>query len=229
MTRILANPATTRIRHSVTPMSIDPHTTRQAVRHLKSVDPTMRKLIDRAGPVTLKLQRNRFEVLVKSIISQQISTKAATSIRRRVEQLAGPGRLTAPRMAALSVDELRTAGVSNQKANYLLDLAQKTCDGEIRFSRMRRMPDDEIIDELVQVKGIGLWTAQMFLMFSLGRLDVFPYGDLGIQKALQALYGLSDLPDKQTAQEIAEPWSPYATIASWYCWRSIDDPEGGDW
>ncbi len=201
-------------------MSLSIESIRLAQRHLRKRDPVMRRLIDAVGPFTLRLERDRFRMLVRSIISQQISGKAAKSIRERLEGLVAPEKISSHNLAALSVAELRSAGVSSQKAGYLHDLAAKVDAGAVRLQRVARMSDDEVIAELVQVKGIGVWTAQMCLMFSLGRLDVFPHDDLGIRSALRNLYGLTDLPDKQTSLEIAKPWRPYATIASWYCWRS---------
>lgn len=180
----------------------------------------MRRLIDVVGPFSLKVKRDRFGMLVSSIISQQISGKAARSIRGRLEALIAPEKITPHTLAARTLDELRSVGVSPQKAGYLHDLAAKVDAREVRLDRTGRMSDDDVIGELVQVKGIGVWTAQMYLMFSLGRLDVFPHDDLGIRSALKNLYGLADLPDKKTSHEIARPWRPYATIASWYCWRS---------
>jgi DNA-3-methyladenine glycosylase II len=113
-------------------------------------------------------------------------------------------------------------GVSPQKSGYLLDLADGVMSGEVRLDRMSRMPDDEVIEALVQVKGIGIWTAQMFLIFSLGRPDVFPHDDLGVRSAIRNLYGLDDLPTKEVSHKIATPWRPYASVASWYCWRSLE-------
>ncbi len=191
-----------------------------ALRHMLKHDPTMRRLIDVVGPFSLKVKRDRFAMLVSSIISQQISGKAARSIRGRLEALIAPEKIAPHTLAARSIDELRSVGVSPQKAGYLHDLAAKVDAGAVQLHRNGRMSDDDVIDELVQVKGIGVWTAQMYLMFSLGRLDVFPHDDLGIRAALKNLYGLADLPDKKTSHEIARPWRPYATIASWYCWRS---------
>jgi DNA-3-methyladenine glycosylase II len=196
-----------------------------ARRHLRRKDPVMRRLIDVVGPFTLKARRDRFRMLVRSIISQQISGKAARSIGQRLEALVAPAKITPHALAALSIDELRSVGVSPQKASYLHDLAAKVDSGVVRLSRAGRLPDDEVIAELVQVKGIGVWTAQMFLMFSLGRLDVFPHEDLGIRTALRNLYSLPDLPDRETSHQIATPWRPYATIASWYLWRSHEVPE----
>jgi DNA-3-methyladenine glycosylase II len=200
-----------------------PFTTAQvtaARRHLRKNDPVMKRLIDVIGPFTLKVDRDRFKMLVRSIISQQISGKAARSIRQRLESLVAPEKISPHNLAALTAEQLRSAGVSPQKAGYLHDLAAKVDSGIVRLHRIVRMSDDDAIAELVQVKGIGVWTAQMCLMFSMGRLDVFPHDDLGIRSALKNLYCLADLPDKEASLEIARPWRPYATIASWYCWRS---------
>ncbi len=206
-------------------MPFDAKSVAAARRHLRRSDPTMQRLIDVVGPFTLKAKRDRFGMLVASIISQQISGKAARSIRQRLVDLLAPERIAPRTLARRSLAELRSVGVSPQKAGYLLDLAAKVDSGVVRLARTGRMTDDEAISELIQVKGIGVWTAQMFLMFSLGRLDVFPHDDLGIRTALMKLYGLSDLPDKETSHEIARPWRPYATIASWYCWRSHEVTE----
>lgn len=197
-------------------------TIRMAVDHLRQADPVLRKLIDRIGPFRLTLKRRRFSLLARAIISQQISTTAADSISKRLRQASGPGGLTARRLAGLSVEEFRQAGVSPQKRGYLLDLSRKTLSGQLRLHGLSRLSDEDVVKELVQVKGIGLWTAQMFLIFSLGRLDVFPHDDLGIRAALRNLYGLKELPDKLASQKIAASWRPYASLASWYCWRSLE-------
>jgi DNA-3-methyladenine glycosylase II len=120
------------------------------------------------------------------------------------------------------VDELRLAGLSRQKASYLVDLATHVFEGRLNLNRIGRLSDDAVIESLIEVKGIGVWTAQMFLIFSLGRLDVLPHGDLGVRMAIQRLYGLDELPDRETCHRIAEPWRPYASIAAWYCWRSLE-------
>ncbi|HEY6169785.1 MAG TPA: DNA-3-methyladenine glycosylase [Verrucomicrobiae bacterium] len=196
-----------------------------ALAHLRDADPVMRRLIERAGPFSLKLRRQRFLMLVYSIISQQISTSAARSIRKRLHEHLAPGRITPDHLARETVASLRKAGLSKQKAAYLLDLSRMVRAGEVRLARIHRLEDEQVIEELIQVNGIGVWTAQMFLMFSLGRPDVFPHGDLGIRSALRNLYRLDELPDRDTAHEIARPWRPYATIASWYCWRSLELPK----
>ena len=182
----------------------------------------MRNLIQRAGPFRLKLRRNRFHALVSSILSQQISGKAAASIRARLEEYVAPERISPETLGRLTPKQLRGVGVSPQKASYLLDLAERVESGGLRLHRLARMTDEEVIEALIRVKGIGVWTAQMFLIFSLGRLDVFPHDDLGVRVAIRNLYGLDDLPDKETSHRNAMPWRPYASVASWYCWRSLE-------
>jgi DNA-3-methyladenine glycosylase II len=209
-------------------MGWDPELVRQGVRHLRQHDPVLRPVIDQVGPFALKLQGARFPMLVRSILSQQISGKAARSIELRLRDRLRPRRITPESILALSPEELRTVGVSPQKARSLHDLAGRVAAGEVRLSRLARLTDDEVIAELVQVRGIGVWTAQMFLMFSLGRPDVFPHADFGIRSALQRLHGLAELPDRETAHQLATPWRPYATLASWYCWRSLDLPASAD-
>lgn len=193
-----------------------------AIEHLRKKDKTLRQVIDRVGPCTLKRQRDRFRNLVTAIISQQISGGAARSILARFETLLGPAGISPESILALSPELMRTAGVSPQKAGYLLDLADKVHRGTVALTQAGRLSDEEVIVQLTQVKGIGVWTAQMFLMFSLGREDVFPHADLGIRAALRNLYALKSLPDPETAQRIARPWRPFATVASWYCWRSLE-------
>jgi len=195
-----------------------------ACRLLIENDPVLGKLIKAVGAFGLKPDRDRFGMLVRSIISQQISVAAARTIRARLIDLAAPAKLTPEIISAFPLDELRSVGLSQQKARYMHDLASKTADGTIRLNTIGRKSDDAIIAELTQVKGIGRWTAQMFLMFSLGRLNVMPHDDLGIRTALRNAYGLSELPNKATCLEIAEPWRPFATIGSWYCWRSLELP-----
>jgi DNA-3-methyladenine glycosylase II len=203
-------------------MALDPDDISRAIRHLRSADPVMRELMKQAGPFTLKPRRNRFHTLVGSIISQQISGKAADSIHARLKQCLAPDKISAESLLRLNAQELRKAGVSPQKATYLLDLAARVANGSLKLERLNRLTDEEVIEALIQVKGIGVWTAQMFLIFSLGRLDVFPHDDLGVRVALRNLYELDDLPDKHVSHRIATPWRPYASVATWYCWRSLD-------
>lgn len=191
-------------------------------RHFKSSDPILATVVQQIGPVTLKPQRDRFKTLVRSIISQQISTAAARTIRERLETHVGAKNLRPEVIVKLPVDELRSLGLSGQKAGYILDLATKCADGTIRLSKLGRMADEDVIEELIQIRGIGRWSAQMFLIFSLGRLDVFPPDDLGVRAAIRQLYGFEKLPDKTECLVIGERWRPYASIGSWYCWRYIE-------
>ncbi|MBI5758648.1 MAG: DNA-3-methyladenine glycosylase 2 family protein [Planctomycetales bacterium] len=203
-------------------MSFTPQDVTDAVKHLRRKDRVLRDVIDRIGPCQLKPDRRRFRMLARSIIGQQISGSAARSIWRQLETLMAPAQISAAALSDMTPERLRTAGVSPQKAGYLLDLSKKVIDGDVRLPRLSRLSDDAVIAELIKVKGIGEWTAQMFLMFSLGRLDVLPHQDLGIRTAMRNLYDLADLPDKATCHTIARPWRPFATIASWYSWRSLD-------
>jgi DNA-3-methyladenine glycosylase II len=182
----------------------------------------MRRMMHAVGPCTLRPERKRFSVLVRAIISQQVSTAAARTIRGRLEALLSNGGLTPEGIARFDESQLRSVGLSRQKASNRLDLAQKSLDGTVRLDRIGRLADEAVIEMLTQVKGIGRWTAEMFLIFSLGRLDVLPVDDLGVRTALKNLYGLDDIPDKETCMELAGPWRPYASIGSWYCWRSLD-------
>ena len=193
-----------------------------ARRHLRANDPVMKSVIDAVGPYTLRFDGDRFGLLVRSIVSQQISTSAARAIRKRLMELVGPDGLTAANLARFTTDELRSVGLSLQKASYVADLTSKVNDGTVQLREIGRLSDERIVETLTQVKGIGRWTAQMFLIFSLGRPDVFPYGDLGVRTAIRDRYGLDDLPDKATAHTIAAAWRPYASVASWYCWRILD-------
>ncbi len=203
-------------------MPLSPSQIESAIRHLKTVDPIMNRLIERAGPFKLKLDRNRFGMLVRSILSQQISTKAARSIRLRLDELLKPNSLSAAAIMEKTDDELRAVGLSRQKVSYLKDLSARVLDERLRLERIGRLSDEEVIEELIQVRGIGRWTAQMFLIFSLGRLDVFPHDDLIVRSSIKELYSLDELPNKQQSHQIAMPWKPYSTIASWYCWRLLD-------
>jgi len=191
------------------------------IDQLRKNDPVMRMLIRRCPPLTsLKLESNRFRMLVHSILSQQISVHVARLIRARLTGLVGPNGLTAEQIAAVGLNELREIGISGVKAGYLKDLAEKVSSGEVLLSQIGRRKDESIIRDLTIVKGIGVWTAQMFLMFSLGRIDVFPSDDHGVRSAIRKLYSLDNFPNKATSQRIAEPWRPYATVATWYLWRS---------
>lgn len=197
----------------------------RALRHLRRRDQKMKDVIRRVGPFSLKLDRRHFAMLTRSITSQQISTNVARVIWKRLHDLLDPGGFTAENLLKQKPEQLRAIGLSSQKSRYLHDLSEKVVDGTIKFRTLNKASDEEIIETLTLVKGIGEWTAQMYLIFSLGRLDVFPWNDLGVRMALKRIYELPDLPDKPTSLTLAEPWRPYASIASWYCWRHGDLPQ----
>lgn len=195
--------------------------------HLQRCDPVMKAVIKRVGPFTGRTTRDRFATLAKSIVSQQISTSAARTIQQRLSDLVSgnPGTnfsVDAIALAKFTPEQLREAGVSNQKANYLLDLAAKVNAGTLNLAALHRLDDEAVINELTTVKGIGRWTAQMFLMFCLGRMDVFPVGDLGIRNAMELAYDLEESPTADQMRAIAQPWRPYASVASWYLWKSLE-------
>ena len=216
-------PSLNGIQNGTTPPPMNrQHEVQTGISHLRTSCPIMRKLIRAVGPFTLRPTRNRFGILVRSIISQQISTAAARNIRGRLDALLEPDGIKPENLARLVLSDLRAVGLSRQKASYLLDLAEKTLDGTVRLNRIGRLEDEAVIEMLTQVKGIGRWTAEMFLIFSLGRLDVLPVDDLGVRSAIRNLYDLPELPDKKTCMEFASPWRPYASIGSWYCWQSLD-------
>ena len=166
-----------------------------------------------------------FHALIRAIVYQQLSGKAARTILDRFLALYPKSRFPTPKeLIATPVADMRSAGLSGQKTDYLKDLAEKFLDGTINPKRFARMEDQEIREHVIAVKGVGPWTADMFLMFTLGRPDVLPTGDLGIQKGMQKLFKLESLPTPEKMRSLAEPWKPYRTIASWYLWRLADEP-----
>jgi DNA-3-methyladenine glycosylase II len=193
----------------------------KARRHLARRDPILRQIIRTIGPCTLRPNANRFAVLAQSIISQQISTKAATAIRNRLIASLSPKGITVAGARKASDEVLRIAGLSAAKIRALRDLADRIYQKTLPLAGLHALPDEGIIAQLVPVRGIGIWTAQMFLIFSLGRLDVLPVADFGLRNGVQRLYGLSDLPGKAQLEELAELWRPYRSIATWYFWRSL--------
>lgn len=194
----------------------------EAVEHLRAADPLLGSVIEAVGPCGLRLRRDRFDMLVRSILSQQISTAAARTIRERLRTRVGVPRPDA--LLALSDEDFRGCGVSLQKAGYLRDLSLKVGSGEVPLGRLGRVSDEEVIERLTAVRGIGRWTAQMFLMFALGRPDVLPHDDLGIRNAMRRLYGLTEPPSRAEMDRIAAPWRPFASAACWYCWRYWEAP-----
>jgi len=202
----------------------DSRTIRKAVLHLKKSDPVMARLIAEVGPCRYEVKNfgTHFDALCRSIIYQQLSTTAAGTIHGRFLDLFPDRRPSPDQLIAIPEETLRAVGLSRQKLNYLRDLAHKVHTGELPLDHLDALPDKEIIDYLVQVKGIGVWTAQMFLMFRLGRLDVLPDLDLGIRNAIKKAYKVRGVPNAKKIAKIGGPWTPYASVACWYLWRSLD-------
>jgi DNA-3-methyladenine glycosylase II len=194
---------------------------RKAVNHLKKSDPVLRAIIERVGPCRMEFGVPEFCSLVEAIVYQQLNGKAAVTIFNRFAALAGDP-LTPVGILKLSDEQLRSAGLSKQKSAYLKDLAAKTVGGLLDFARLPELADEEVIDHLTQVKGIGVWTAHMFLIFSLRRPNVLPTGDYGVQMAIKKHYKKRKLPKPKDMEKIAKSWEPYRSVACWYMWRSLD-------
>lgn len=183
-------------------------------------DPILSKIIDNVGDFTLRKRNHHFAVLVESIVSQQLATKAADAIFQRFKGLY-PKFPTADEILSTRKDILRLVGLSSMKIEYLKDLALHVKEGRLKMRILQKMDDQKVIDYLTQVRGIGRWTAEMFLIFSLGRQDVFPVADLGLRKGVQVAFSLDDLPKPKEAEELGERWRPYRSIATWYLWKSL--------
>jgi len=200
----------------------------EADEHLRSADHVLRRLIDERGPIDPETDRrasrpNPYEALARAIVGQQLSTKAARSIWERLVEILG-GTFPQP-SGLLAVDDetIRGAGLSRSKVAFLRDLAERVTDGRLDLERLGELSDEDIIAALTEIKGVGPWTAEMFLIFHLGRPDVVSTGDLGIRRAVQIEYGLEDLPGPTDLERIAEPWRPHRTLACLYLWRSLDN------
>ena len=194
---------------------------RKATNHLKKCDPVLRGIMERVGPFRMEYGLPQFSSLAEAIVYQQLNGKAAETIFKRFASLAGEP-LTPEGILRLSDEQLRRVGLSKQKSAYLKDLAQKTAAGVLDFAKLPALPDVEVIEHLTQVKGIGVWTAHMFLIFSLRRLNVLPTGDYGVQMALKRHYRKRKLPKPKDMEKIARAWEPYRSVACWYMWRSLD-------
>jgi DNA-3-methyladenine glycosylase II len=202
---------------------------RRAVEHLRQADPVLKALIDELGPDGLGDPRrgrpptDHYGALVRSIVGQQLSTKAARAIYGRLTERFGDRTPTPAEVLAEDPEELRAAaGLSRAKVSFLRSLAEHVLDGSLKLERLDELPDDEVIAELVAVKGLGTWTAHMFLMFHLQRPNVLAVGDLGIRRAVMLRYGLDALPSQAELEELGRPWSPHQTLACLYLWRSLD-------
>jgi DNA-3-methyladenine glycosylase II len=204
----------------------------EADEYLRGQDPVLRRMIDERGPIAPEIDRrgsrpDPYIALSRAIVGQQLSTKAAASIWAKFEQLFG-GAPEPDQVAAADDELLRSAGLSGSKTAYLKDLASRVASGKLDLERIVELTDEDVIAELTDIKGIGRWTAEMFLIFHLGRPDVLSAGDLGIRRAVQIAYELDDLPGPGDLERLAEPWRPQRTLACLYLWRSLDNvPVGG--
>ena len=197
----------------------------RAQRLLLRRDPILATLIKQHGPCRIAdaLRVDHFAALVRAIVFQQLSTKAASTIHGRLVALLPEARVTPAALAAITEAQLRSVGISRQKAMYLRDLCEKTAAGDVRLDEIERLDDEAVIAALTRVKGVGRWTAEMFLMFRLHRPDVLPVGDLGILTAVQRAYGLRKRPTPERLLRIGDAWKPYRSVACWYLWRSLDN------
>jgi DNA-3-methyladenine glycosylase II len=193
----------------------------EALLHLMRSDPVLAGIIERVGDYRIQFRDPDFETLVKSIVYQQLSGRVASVIFGRLAKAAG-GKLTPQGILKLRPSRMRALGLSTQKTAYIRDLARHARDGRVAFEDLESLADIEVIERLTQVKGIGVWTVHMFLIFALRRVDVLPTGDLGIRNAIRKAYGLAELPTPAEMEEMARRWRPYCTVASWYLWRSLE-------
>ena len=199
-----------------------PYDAKAASRHLLRCDPVMRRIVQQTGPCLLELRGGPYRSLLRALLYQQLAGAAAAAIERRFLALFGDRFPEPAELLAVSPETLRSAGLSRQKASYLHSIAQHFESGALKERSILRASNERAIEMVTQIKGVGRWTADMLLMFSLGRPDVLPVGDLGIQNAIRDSYGLDAAPDADEMERIAEPWRPYRTVASWYLWRSTD-------
>lgn len=194
---------------------------KKALQHLKK-DPVMRTIIERVGPYTMDFREPSFATLVRSIVYQQLSGKVASVILKRLIDALPEGEVTPQNILRLRPDRMRKLGLSRAKTEYIRDLARRTAKGDVVFEILLELEDQAVIEHLTRVKGIGVWTAHMFLMFALKRPNVLPVGDLGVRSAIRKAYALEALPSPREVEELAKCWHPYCSVAAWYLWRSLD-------
>ena len=194
---------------------------RKAINHLKKSDPTLAAIIEQVGPCRMQFGEPTFHSLAEAILYQQLNGKAAVTIFKRFTDLAGDP-LTPAGILKLNDAQMRGVGLSKQKTSYLRDLSEKTKAGLVEFERLARLSEEEVIQHLTQVKGVGVWTAHMFLMFTLRRPDILPTGDYGVQAVIKKHYKKRQWPKPAVMERIAKPWAPYRSIACWYLWQSLD-------
>lgn len=193
----------------------------KALAHLKKADKVLSSIITRVGPYKITYREPTFQALARAIVFQQLSTKAALTIYGRLETAAG-GSITPESIQNLSIGEMRRAGLSKQKVGYIRDLAEHALSGKVDFAKLHSMSDEEVIAALTDIKGVGEWTAHMFLIFALRRPNVLASGDLGVRTAVQRAYRKRKLPTPKQMEKIAESWQPYRSVACWYLWRSLE-------
>jgi DNA-3-methyladenine glycosylase II len=194
---------------------------RSAVRHLKKSDPILCAIIERIGPCRMEYGPPEFHSLAEAIVYQQLNGKAAVTIFNRFAALAGEP-ITPEGILKLNDAQMRSVGLSKQKSSYLRDMAERAARGELDFTRLPEMTDAEVVKHLTQVKGVGVWTAHMFLIFTLRRPNVLPTGDYGVQAAIKKHYKKRKLLKPEQMEKIARPWEPYRSVACWYLWKSLD-------
>lgn len=194
---------------------------RKAINHLSNADPILRAIIERIGPYKIEYGPPEFHSLAEAIVYQQLNGKAAVTIFNRFADLAGKP-ITPQGILKLSDAQMRSVGLSKQKSSYLRDMAERAVSGQLDFSKLHELSDEEVISHLTQVKGVGVWTAQMFLMFTLKRPNVLPTGDFGVQMAIKKHYNKRKVPNPVQMQKIAKSWEPYRSVACWYLWKSLD-------
>lgn len=194
---------------------------RKAIDHLRKADPVMAAIIKRIGPCRIEYGPPEFHSLAEAIVYQQLNGTAALTIFSRFAALAG-NPLTPAGILKLTAEQMRSVGLSKQKSSYLRDMAERATAGQLDFSKLHELPDEEVIKHLTQVKGVGVWTAQMFLMFTLKRPNILPTGDFGVQMAMKKLYNKRKVPRPAQMEKIAKCWEPYRSIACWYLWKSMD-------
>lgn len=195
---------------------------RSAIQHLRK-DPVMAKIVDRTGDFRLEYRPPTFDNLVRSIVNQQLSGRVADVIFSRLQDAVRDGAITPGNILRLRTERMRKLGLSGQKTEYIRELAKHTKSGSVVFESLAGLDDQGVIDHLTRVKGIGVWTVHMFLMFALRREDVLPVGDLGIRTAMKKAWDLEELPKPAEMEQLAEAWRPYRSIASWYLWRSLEN------
>lgn len=196
---------------------------RKAVFHLKKCDAVLGGIIDRVGPYHIEYREPNFQTLVRSIVYQQLSGRVASVIFERLAAAVSVSPMTPEAVLRLTARKMRSAGLSKQKTDYIRDLARRTLAGELDFDACPALTDEEIVEQFTVVKGVGVWTVHMFLIFALRRPNVLPVGDLGVRTAIQRAYSLPELPKPAEMQQIAQAWHPYCSVASWYLWRSLEN------